>query len=232
LSPPGRGNLLYIPPGTRPEWLTDPSLPALIVEGEFKALAAWRLANWNRGTDKPRWLVIAIAGCWNWRGIVGKEPGPDGERRDIKGPISDLDRIVWNRDVILTPDANRATNPSVGAAWRQLAIELERRGARTAIVDLPAEPDVNGIDDLLALWGPERVLALLGGARPRQTARDFHQTDIGNAKRFAQRHGQNVCYVTGWNQWAVWDGWRWRRDDSLKVVPAHLNPHFFEQAPV
>jgi hypothetical protein len=39
LTAPGRGNLLYLVPGTVPEWLADPSLPVAIAEGEKKSLA-------------------------------------------------------------------------------------------------------------------------------------------------------------------------------------------------
>ena len=45
LSPPGRGNLVYFVPGTAAEWLTDPTLPVIITEGEKKCLALWELAS-------------------------------------------------------------------------------------------------------------------------------------------------------------------------------------------
>jgi hypothetical protein len=48
LSPPGRSNMLYLPPSVPPEFLRDASLPVLIREGEFKTLALLRLANHRR----------------------------------------------------------------------------------------------------------------------------------------------------------------------------------------
>src|SRR5262245_24519078 len=39
VAPPGRGNMLYFPPGTHSEQLQDASLPIAIVEGEKKCLA-------------------------------------------------------------------------------------------------------------------------------------------------------------------------------------------------
>ena len=39
LNPPGRGNRLYMPPGTPAPWLQETSLPMVVVEGPFKALA-------------------------------------------------------------------------------------------------------------------------------------------------------------------------------------------------
>ena len=217
LHPPGRGNLLYFPLGTPGSWLQDANLPVAVVEGELKALALWRLANYE--TETARWLPIGILGCWNWRGTVGKAIGPEGGRRDVKGVIPDLDRIAWvGRLVYLVPDTNLATNPSVAAAWRELGKELERRGANTVMVGLPTElPGVNGVDDLLVRWGPERVLELFEAARPRSTVKDFHLTDLGNAQRLVNRHGRDLRFVTAWNNWAIWDGKRWKRDDLLEV---------------
>jgi putative DNA primase/helicase len=42
-------------------------------------------------------------------------------------------------------------------------------------------------------------------------------TDVGNAKRFAKRHGDKIRYVHLWQKWLVWDGKRWRIDDSGEV---------------
>ncbi len=44
LSPPGRGNMLYLPPGCDHVALTNVELPLIITEGEFKTLALARLA--------------------------------------------------------------------------------------------------------------------------------------------------------------------------------------------
>lgn len=40
----------------------------------------------------------------------------------------------------------------------------------------------------------------------------YRCTDLGNARRFADMHGDRMRYVHAWNQWIVWDGKRWRRD--------------------
>jgi hypothetical protein len=46
---------------------------------------------------------------------------------------------------------------------------------------------------------------------------DFHRTDVGNAERLVHRHGRNVRYCWLWVKWLIWDGQRWRRDDSGEV---------------
>jgi P4 family phage/plasmid primase-like protien len=174
LSPPGRGNLLYFTPGTDPTWLTDASLPVLITEGEKKCLALtglmWQV---DGAAARPRWLPVALTGVWNWRGTIGKAPGPNGDRRDVKGVVSDFDRITWRaRHVVIVFDTNVLTNDSVAAARRELARELTRRGAIVKLIDLPEVDGVNGIDDLIGVWGSERVLALIDAAQLFDNARD------------------------------------------------------------
>jgi Domain of unknown function (DUF3854) len=163
LSAPGSANRLYIPPGVTLQQLADAKIPIVLVEGEKKALALWRLA--NHETKTPRFIPLAIAGVWNWRGVVGKTTGPKGERVDVKGPIADLARIEWKgRVVFVVFDANVRTNESVKWARKGIARELATRHADVKFVNLPEDCGVNGIDDLLATWGPVRVLKLFDHA--------------------------------------------------------------------
>src|SRR5262249_5553060 len=79
LSPPARGNLLYIPPGTPAEWLSDINISVTIVEGEKKALALFRFYR-DRG---DRVLVIGLVGVWSFRGTVGKTTNGNGKRQSV-----------------------------------------------------------------------------------------------------------------------------------------------------
>jgi hypothetical protein len=165
LGAPGSGNRLYIPPGITAEHLADVKTPIAIVEGEKKALALWRLA--NHEADRPRFIPVALAGVWNWRGTIGKAGGPKGERLDVKGPIADLSRIVWTgRIVFVIFDTNVHTNDSVQWARRGICRELTTRGAKVDFINLPQDCGVNGIDDLLTVWGAERVLELFRNSVP------------------------------------------------------------------
>jgi hypothetical protein len=159
LGPPKSTNRLYIPPGVTPEQLQDIAIPIAIVEGEKKALALWRLAHYE--AERPRYIPVAIAGVWSWRGRVGKSNGPRGERIDLKGPITDLGRIDWkDRRVFVVFDTNVHTDDNVSWARKGIARELATRSAEVRLVNLPEDCGVNGIDDLLATWGPARVLEL------------------------------------------------------------------------
>ena len=156
LSPPGRGNMLYFPPGMTDTQLREVPLPLIITEGEFKTLALWRLANWN--SERPRFLPVGISGVYNWRGTIGKTNGPDGERLDVKGPIPDLERIAWEgRKVIIAYDADSSQKDLVRFARAELARHLRGRGAVVGFLGWDAKQG-KGIDDHLALVGPEKVL--------------------------------------------------------------------------
>jgi predicted P-loop ATPase len=157
LSPPGRSNMLYLLPGIDQSLWQEATLPVVITEGEFKTLALWRLAN-HRSPSQPRFLPIGVSGVYNWRGTIGKTVGPDGSRQDVKGPIPDLDWIVWqDRRVVIAYDSDAVTKEPVRAARSELAAHLRGRGAVVGFL----EWDIGrgkGIDDHLASVGPEIVL--------------------------------------------------------------------------
>ena len=162
LAPPGRKNMIYFVSGISNDLLKAVDTPVIITEGEFKTLALWRLANHESAV--PRFLPIGLGGVWNWRGTVGKTTGPNGDRRDVKGVIPDLDLLIWEgRRVIIAFDADAEKNEQVEIARILLARELRMRGAEVAVVTWDIALG-KGVDDLLANVGPEKVLELLDGA--------------------------------------------------------------------
>ncbi len=66
---------------------------------------------------------------------------------------------------------------------------------------------------------PERVLEPVSdvGRIPAEPARGYRRTDLGNAERLVARHGDDLRYCHPWQRWLVWDGRRWRPDDSGEV---------------
>jgi hypothetical protein len=197
LTAPGRGNLLYLVPGTSPEWLGNPTLPVVIAEGEKKTLALW-VGSWEGVGDTaevPAFLPIGLPGVWNWRGTIGRAPGQNGDRRPVKGLIPDFQRIAWKgRRVTILFDTNASNNESVQAARRGLTDELNKLGAEVFWFSWPEDtlgaevfwfswpedtPDaVNGIDDLVGLWGANKVRKLIDDrARPvKLTSKDLQSS--------------------------------------------------------
>jgi uncharacterized protein (DUF927 family) len=177
MAPPGRGNLIYFPPGVTASMLADPAIPIVITEGEKKDLA---LSRFFSEREELR-VVISLSGVWNWRGTVGKETDAGGKRQDVKGVISDFDRIDWHkREVEIVFDTNVKTNQVVAAARRELAKELLNRGAVVIMVDLPDNVEgVNGVDDLLFVKGPDLLAKLFEDARQKFAKRQV-KTMAGN----------------------------------------------------
>ena len=225
MSPSGRGNLLYFPVGTDPAWLTDPQLPLVITEGEFKTVALARAARHNRQVGTPRFLAVGLPGVWNWKGTIGKTTDAEGHRVDVKGPIADLSRISWDdRPVLILFDADLEDNESVRIARFMLTKELRSRAAQVSWFAWPSDrpPQAKGIDDLLAAIGPEPVIRLIETAFERTAdppdLLPFHFADTGNADRLVMAHGADLRYCFAFRKWMVWDGKRWVIDETGRAV--------------
>jgi predicted DNA-binding transcriptional regulator AlpA len=206
LSPPGRQNMLYFASGTAPEWLSRATLPIVITEGEKKTLALWRLAQEAAGEKAklPKFLPVGLSGVWNWRGTIGKETGPNGERQDVKGPIPDMHKVSWKeRKVSILFDSNVRGNDSVRAARRELARWLVEQGAKVYLVDIPPEPGVNGIDDYLAKHGTEPTLKMMKRARlaekappPQQSQAEKDEPYLASAGNYHLTESSMVYFRT------------------------------------
>jgi hypothetical protein len=163
LSPPARGNMIYLPIGVDPLWLTDASIDAVITEGEFKTVALFRAAWHNLGdtADHPQFLPLGLSGVWNWKGTTAKAVNASGKRVDVRGVISDFARLKWKgRRVVIIFDRDAESNDKVKWARDLLAKELQRRGARVHVFEWP-DVQEKGVDDLLATLGPDAVLELI-----------------------------------------------------------------------
>lgn len=55
-------------------------------------------------------------------------------------------------------------------------------------------------------------------SRPNGAPRaEFQLTDVGNAQRLVAFHGADMHWVPRWKTWIIWDGKRWKRDESGEV---------------
>jgi hypothetical protein len=118
----GHSSRAYFPPNTLPV-LYDPLTPLIITEGEKKALKA----------DQEGFPCIGIGGvdCWSAKRTRADEP------REL---MPDLANLPWQgRRVYICFDSDRAMNPDVRRAEKQLARALGRKGAEVKIVTLPQE---------------------------------------------------------------------------------------------
>src|SRR5258708_34680483 len=98
--------MLYVVPGIAPGLLHDRNIPVVVTEGEFKALALWRLAN-HGSPARPRFLPLGLSGVYNWPGTSGKTIGPHGSRLDGKRTIPDQRWLAWrDRKAVIAYDAD------------------------------------------------------------------------------------------------------------------------------
>jgi Domain of unknown function (DUF3854) len=146
---------------TSRRWLSDTSVPAVFVEAYSSALAIAALTY----RTAERLLVVAMGGCWGWRGTIGKTENEKGVRVDEKGSSPDLSHIAMAaRKVIICLDANVESNPRVQAAEREFKRELEKRGAIVHLARIPEQTGVNGPDDYIARNSDEAFLQILDDA--------------------------------------------------------------------
>lgn len=47
---------------------------------------------------------------------------------------------------------------------------------------------------------------------------EIHETDLGNARRLVRKHGSDIRHVTLWDQWLIWDGKRWAKDETGQIT--------------
>lgn len=57
-----------------------------------------------------------------------------------------------------------------------------------------------------------------GGEDNGHVAADVCLTDVGNGKRYVADHGAIVRYCHPWKKWLIWDGMRWRIDNTGRVM--------------
>ncbi len=195
------GTQSLVPPslhdsGERRAWHRDRSAAevdaVVLMEGVADvATAALVARNWpGKGSRKD--YVMAAAGC------VGRRLGRDRAERVMEAAVTvsgDEEATSRLRDVLDTLDTLDAGRPATGGP------------ALDALVP--------GVADQLRRWhGWGAASSPPGTPSP---SRSFHLTDMGNAERLVARHGDDLLYCKPLGGWLVWDGTRWKRDESGEV---------------
>jgi predicted P-loop ATPase len=174
---------VYVPPRYTLEQLMDPTIPLIWVEGEFKALAMARLA--FHGVDQPRFVVLAIAGVWAWRGTIGAENNSSGSRVSVKGVLPEVQCLDHkNRNELILFDMDAPMKPQVRAARHALSLELRRLGANVGWFEWNPK-EGKGPDDRIAAMGPDLMLADIAKAQFDEALgwkADLVCTDTGKPK--------------------------------------------------
>ncbi len=135
-----------------------------------------------------------------------------------KWPAAWGQRYLAGRRVVVLPDADE-----VGAKHaRTVADSCVGHAASVRIVELPGLPEHGDVVDWLDTGHQVAELLEFAGRTPEYrreaVARTDHGcTDLANSERLVERHGADLRYVAMTRQWHIWDGRRWRADDTGEV---------------
>jgi putative DNA primase/helicase len=150
--------------------------------------------------DPPEWLSRMLSSRRS------KPPaGPVGER------ISS-----GERNKVLASIAGTMRRRGMGEA--EILAALEVTNAQRCESPLEAE-EVAKIAASVARYEPagDVVHVSFNGNGSPRSPQGFNLTDLGNAGRFIHRHGHNLLYCWLWGKWLVYDGRRYRVDDTGEV---------------
>lgn len=188
--------------------------PLFITESALKADAGLSIS----------FLTIGILGVDGWRAkniYDGVTSHPAWEEINLK------------RDVYFAHDSDSLENKRVRRAIKRHRNWLAYRGATVKYIWLPPKADGSkcGLDDFIGerkargLTDDEIRAELLKYAAdeiPNDDNTDsaeptFNATDLGNAERFIHQHSRTVRFCEVLGGWFVWDGRRFRKDETGAV---------------
>jgi putative DNA primase/helicase len=134
------------------------------------------------------------------------------------------DAVRQYATVVVVPDNDPAGRWFAGRA----AALLPNADVRLLELPVPDKGDISDwldaggtlgeLSDLLAAAGPAARELVEDEPEPILLHRQAHDfTDVGNARRLVDLHGQNMRWVVEWKQWIVWDGNKWVLDESAPI---------------
>jgi P4 family phage/plasmid primase-like protien len=193
------------------ESLKAAGVPLFITESVLKADAGLSISL----------LTVGILGVDGWRArnvYDGVTTHPAWEEINLK------------RDVYFTHDSDSLENRRVRRAIKRHRNWLVYKGANVKYIWLPPKADGSkcGLDDFIGerkaqgLTDEEiraELLKYAADEMPNDDTLDsaeptFNATDLGNAERVILQHSDKVRYCETLGGWFVWDGRRFRKDET------------------
>jgi hypothetical protein len=96
---------------------------------------------------------------------------------------------------------------------QDIGLEIWDDWSKTSTGKGPGSGEYRGRDDLEKRWqsfardytGPRVTIGSIFHKAKENgwTDDDFH-TDLGNARRFVRRHGENIRFIPEWQKWITW----------------------------
>ncbi|MCC3245443.1 phage/plasmid primase, P4 family [Methylocystis sp. WRRC1] len=161
--------------------------------------------------------------AWRSEGCDIAEAHPFEVRRGNKSDFNDLAQecgLLAVRERIMIA-ANRSCPVMDVFAFVQsdACVALFDEWLRENAIGASEAPSVEYGADENAPYGLDRPQPKAGraAAEAGHTPRRYPLSDLGNAKRFVDRHGANVRYVYALKTWFTWTGQYWKRDEDGEI---------------
>ena len=131
--------------------------------------------------------------------------------------LSDFRLISW----VKQSTRKKSTHTRMLVDWETFAKDRSIKGLPDAFYGIQMRWEERNYDiggQTGAAFVPVEVIPE-SATRPEdiQTGQYPH-TDVGNAQRLVKRHGRDMRYCHHWKTWLVWDGRRWKVDDTGAVM--------------
>lgn len=175
--------------------------PVFIAEGEkdVETLREWGyVATTNRNGASSRWREK------DNKYFEGLEVfnTPDNDQPGIKHAndiIENLFNIASKITVVKVPGVKDVSD------WKQAG------GTKEKFEDL-----VKNSDPVMTI--EQKTIFLPAQAKKDISGEEIELfTDFWSSNRFIKAHGNNIKFCALWNKWLIWDGKRWKKDDSRKI---------------
>lgn len=151
--------------------------------------------------------------------LVGTtSPGGAGKWRP------EFSQHLKGRNVVIIPDNDEPGRKHA----EQVTAGLHSVAESVKILELPNLPDHGDLSDWVKGRLPsdaaEDLCRLAEGAAPAEgtahaeepDSEDENHTDLGNARRLVELHGDDMRYVPVWG-WLIWDGRRFKKDEEGRI---------------
>ena len=121
-------------------------------------------------------------------------------------------------EVVVLPDNDKPGHDH----GHDVAASLLGVAASVRVVNLPV-PEKGDVTDWFFAGGTADELAIMVQQAPEYSpgnqaedrsrpSRAYRQTDLGNAERLVDEHGDDLRYCHPWKSWLAWSGHRWEQD--------------------
>lgn len=142
-------------------------------------------------------------------------PGGAGNQKSSKKWRVEYNDYFQGADVVIIPDNDKPGREHA----EYVASGLSSVANVVKVINLPNLPDKGDVSDWIAQGGTaEKLLEIVEDTTKYIKAKGGQAlTDYGNAERLIERHGSNIKYIHAWKTWLVWDGQRWRPDETEEI---------------